>query len=117
MNPHVARKIADLMAGKTIVSKESGNSMLPLIRSKQPVRIRPVLTYEEARVVGCLEYVLPEEIRQDDIVLAKVGGSVYTHLVSGIRNVHGELEWQISNRRGHVNGWTRTVYGKIIEVL
>lgn len=31
-------KVEKLQAGETIISKEPGNSMLPLIKSKQPVK-------------------------------------------------------------------------------
>ena len=34
-------KIEKLLKGETITSKEPGNSMLPLIASKQPVEITP----------------------------------------------------------------------------
>jgi hypothetical protein len=37
-----------------------------------------------------------------DIVLARVAGAVYLHLVSALAN--GRV--QISNNRGRVNGWT-----------
>ncbi len=35
-------KIQKLQDGETIISKEPGNSMLPLLKSKQPVRLRPI---------------------------------------------------------------------------
>jgi hypothetical protein len=63
--------------------------MVPLIRSRQLVGMAPV---EPARVeVG-------------DIVLARVAGTVYLHLVSAVD--HGAGRVQISNNRGRVNGWT-----------
>lgn len=34
-------KIEKLLAGETIISKEPGNSMLPIIKSRQPVEIAP----------------------------------------------------------------------------
>lgn len=53
-----------------------------------------------------------------DIVLCKVAGRQYLHLVKAFRG--GELgdEVQIANNRGFVNGWTkrRNVYGKVTKV-
>jgi len=93
------KKIERLLNGETIVSKEPGNSMLPIIKSKQPVRIKPA-TWEDVEV--------------GDVVYCKVRGNVYTHLVTAKNAKRG---CQISNNRGHVNGWTKNVYGKVVEVL
>lgn len=93
------KKIERLLNGETIISKEPGNSMLPIIKSKQPVRIEPA-TWEDVKV--------------GDIVYCKVRGNVYTHLVSAKNDKRG---CQISNNHGHVNGWTKNVYGKVIEIL
>ena len=92
-------KIEKLLAGETIISKEPGNSMLPLIRSKQPVRLAPVTW---------------EDVEPGDIVYCKVNGRLYTHLVKAKDPSRGV---QIANNKGRVNGWTKTVYGKVIEVL
>ena len=99
MNPKVANNIQRLQAGETIVNKEGGNSMTPLIYSRQPVTIEPVD---------------PTKLEKGDIVYAKVRGRVHTHLVSAVRK--GEV--QISNNKGHVNGWTKlhNVYGIITEI-
>lgn len=61
-------KITKLESGETIILKEPGNSMLPLIKSRQPVRIRPVKSWTELDV--------------GDIAYCKVKGNVYTHLDS-----------------------------------
>lgn len=61
--------------------------MTPKIRSKQLVTLQAV-------DVNTLE--------QGDIVLAKVKGRYYLHLISAL---DGERV-QISNNHGHVNGWT-----------
>ena len=39
-----------------------------------------------------------------DIVLARVAGAVYLHLVSAVDQARKRV--QISNNRGRVNGWT-----------
>jgi hypothetical protein len=92
-------KIEKLLAGETIISKEPGNSMLPILKSKQPVKIEPA-TWETVEV--------------GDIVYCKVRGNVYTHLVKAKNEKRGV---QIGNNHGHINGWTKQVYGKVIEIL
>lgn len=49
-----------------------------------------------------------------DIVLCKVNGSQFLHLIKAIR---GE-EFQIGNNRGKINGWVSgaQIYGLCIEV-
>lgn len=92
-------KIQKLVAGETIVSREAGNSMLPILKSKQAVRLAPI-TWDECKV--------------GDIVFCKVRGNVFTHLVKGKNDKRGLL---IGNNHGHMNGWTKQVYGKVIEIL
>lgn len=70
--------------------------MVPLIRSRQLVTVAPVE---------------PTKVEVADIVLARVAGTVYLHLVSAVDASAGRI--QISNNRGHVNGWTNyaRIYG------
>ena len=88
-----------LQSGKVIISKEPGNSMLPLIKSRQPVELTPCRC-DQAKI--------------DDIVYCKVHGNYYTHLVVATDPKRGCL---IANNKGHVNGWTRNVYGKVTKIL
>ncbi len=92
-------QIEKLLAGETIISKEPGNSMLPILKSRQPVRIAPA-TWEQVEV--------------GDIVYCKVRGNTYTHRVTAKNDARG---CQISHNKGHVNGWTKQVYGKVVEIL
>ena len=92
-------QIEKLLAGETIISKEPGNSMTPILKSRQPVRIEPA-TWEQVEV--------------GDIVYCKVRGNVYTHLVKAKSSERG---CQIGNNHGYINGWTKNVYGKVIEIL
>jgi len=92
-------KVEKLLAGETIISKEPGNSMTPKIKSKQPVKIAPVKL---------------EELKKKDIVYCKVNGKLYTHLVKAVDEKRGVL---IGNNHGRINGWTKTVYGKVVEIL
>ena len=73
--------------------------MVPLIRSRQLVTVAPVD---------------PGAVEVGDIVLARVAGTVYLHLVSAVDA--GRV--QISNNRGRVNGWTNhaRVYGICVAV-
>ena len=92
-------KIQKLLNGETIVSKEPGNSMLPILKSKQPVLLQPVHW---------------EDCEAGDIVFCKVRGNCFTHLVKGKNAKRGLL---IGNNHGRLNGWTKNVYGKVIEIL
>jgi hypothetical protein len=87
---------ARVAAGATIDFRPTGSSMVPLIRSRQLVTVAPVN---------------PDRIEVGDIVLARVAGTVYLHLVSALDRSSGRV--QISNNRGRVNGWTSQarIYG------
>jgi hypothetical protein len=81
-----------------IITSEKGNSMLPLIKSKQ-----------DHKLVSCKW----EDCEVDDIVFCKVKGNYYTHLVYAKNDLKGLL---IGNKKGHMNGWTKSVYGKVTEI-
>lgn len=92
-----------MQAGKTVENyREGGNSMTPRIRNGQKQTLVPVLDLAQVQV--------------GDIVLCKVRGRYFTHLVKKIRNNHGSLEFQIGNNHGHVNGWTRKIFGRSVAV-
>ena len=56
----------------------------------------------------------PEALAVGDIVLCKVGGAEYLHLVKAIR---GE-RFQIGNNRGRINGWIgpNAIFGRLLKV-
>ncbi len=58
----------------------------------------------------------PTKLDIGDIVLARVAGTVYLHLVSSVDPARRRV--QISNNRGRVNGWTNheRVFGICIAV-
>jgi hypothetical protein len=92
--------INQLLNGEPVLGyKESGNSMTPLIKHRQPFDLMPVD---------------PELLEKGDIVLVKVRGRVYTHKVIGLR----KNQVQIGNNHGGVNGWTNlsNVYGIVVAV-
>jgi hypothetical protein len=47
-------------------------------------------------------------------ILGKVKGNFYTHLVKAKNNEKGLL---IGNNKGGINGWTKQVYGRVIEIV
>lgn len=83
-----------LAGGASVEFRPSGSSMVPLIRSRALVTVAPVD---------------PSKLEVGDIVLARVAGTVYLHLVSAVEPARKRV--QISNNRGHVNGWTG--YGRV----
>lgn len=59
--------------------------------------------------------ILPDTVlTKGSVVLCKVRGREYLHLVSAVR---GD-QYQISNNHGHVNGWitSKQIYGRLICV-
>jgi hypothetical protein len=46
------------------------------------------------------------------VVLCKVHGTYYLHLITA----KDGQRFQISNNKGHVNGWTKTIFGKVTKV-
>jgi hypothetical protein len=90
----VASRVA---AGAIVEFRPNGSSMVPLIRSRQLVTVAPVDT---------------TRIEVGDIVLARVAGAVYLHLVSAVDASAGRV--QISNNRGRINGWTS--YAKVFGI-
>lgn len=82
----VVRRVA---AGEMVAFRPVGSSMVPLIKSRQLVTVVPVL---------------PELVEPGDIVLARVVGSLYLHLVSVVDRERRRV--QISNNRGRAKGWT-----------
>lgn len=91
--------ITQLQAGATVQCRPRGNSMTPKIKSGQLCTIVP--TAEST-------------IEKGDVVLCKVNGKQYLHLVTAING----SRYQISNNHGHVNGWVtqEQVFGKCVEV-
>lgn len=90
--------IQDLQAGKTIQCRPRGNSMTGRISSGQLCTIAPI---DRDPVKG-------------DVVLCKVRGHQYLHVVTAVR----PDQYQISNNHGHVNGWTsrKNVFGLLTRV-
>lgn len=90
--------IAKLQAGETVSFRPRGNSMQGKIESGQLCTVQPVNV----------------ELKTGDIVLCKVAGKQYLHLIKAIQ---GE-RFQIGNNKGHVNGWVgrNCIFGKLVKV-
>ena len=91
--------IAKLQAGETVQFRPRGNSMQGKIASGQLCTVEPVD---------------PAALSVGDIVLCKVNGRQYLHLVKAIQ---GE-RFQIGNNRGRINGWIsgHCIYGRCSRV-
>jgi len=97
-NMHTARK---LLNGETCLVQGFGNSMVPILKSGQVCEVSPILDYSD--------------LSKGNIVLCKVRGHVYLHLVSAIKG----KQYQISNNHKHVNGWITKngIFGKVTKIL
>lgn len=91
--------IAKLQTGETVSFRPRGNSMSGKIESGQLCTVEPVD---------------PVGLQVGDIVLCKVNGSEYLHLVKAIQGPR----FQIGNNRGRINGWItgKSIYGRCIRV-
>lgn len=92
-------KLERLYKGESFVTSEKGTSMMPILKSGQNHIISPAQW---------------ETVEVGDIVYCKIRGRFYTHLVISKNEDKGCL---IGNNRGHINGWTKQVYGKVTEIL
>jgi SOS-response transcriptional repressor LexA len=90
------RAIKDLEEIGTAKMKVFGSSMTPIIKSGS------LLTFQKC-----------EEYESGDIVFCKVKGRyIDAHLVKTVSH-RGHL---ITNNHGYANGWTKKIFGKVIEV-
>lgn len=90
--------IEKLKTGETVSFRPRGNSMTPKIKSGQLCTVEPV----------------KRDIVKGDIVLCKVRGTQFLHIVTAIKSD----QYQISNNHGHVNGWCsrQNVFGILTSV-
>jgi hypothetical protein len=91
--------IAQLQHGETVQLRPRGNSMQGKIESGQLCTVEPVN---------------PASLRVGDIVLSKVNGKHYLHLVKAIQG----KRFQIGNNRGRINGWVgpNSIFGKCTRI-
>lgn len=91
--------ISRLQAGETVSFRPRGNSMSGKIESGELCTVSPVE---------------PADLRVGDIVLCKVKGAEYLHIVKAIQ----DQRFQIGNNRGGINGWIgpRSIFGRLVRV-
>ena len=91
--------IEKLRAGETVSFRPRGHSMAGKIESGQLCTVAPV---DPAALAG------------GDIVLCKVNGQEYLHLVKAVQGPR----FQIGNNRGKINGWVtaNAIFGRCIAV-
>ena len=92
--------IEQLKNGETVSFRPRGNSMSGLVESGQLVTVEPCL---------------PEDLEVGSIVLCKVRGKQYLHLVKAIGS---DGRFQIGNNKGHINGWVgpNQIFGVLTSV-
>lgn len=95
---HPTKIIEKLETDGCVKFRPTGNSMQPMIESRQLVTINSVKSLDEVQV--------------GDAVYCKVNGRYFLHLVTAKKD--GQV--QISNNKKHVNGWTTKVFGKLVAV-
>ena len=93
-----AGHILRLQAGETVQFRPRGHSMRGKVDSGQLVTVVPA----------------PERLEVGDVVLCKVRGQEYLHLVKAVQGDR----YLIGNNRGKVNGWVGrgAIYGKCVAV-
>lgn len=89
-----------LKAGKTVSFRPRGSSMAGKIESGQLCTVSPILSHSA--------------LKTGDVVLCKVNGNQYLHLVHAIQG----NRFQIGNNRGGINGWVgrNCLYGICTQV-
>ena len=95
-----ARLIEQLLRGTTVQFRPHGNSMQGKVESGQLCTVVPITDVSTLHV--------------GDIVLCRVNGREYLHLIKTIQG----SRFEIGNNRGYVNGWVTasTIYGRCVSV-
>jgi hypothetical protein len=91
--------IERLQRGETVSFRPRGNSMTGKVESGQLCMVEPVVA---------------NTLQVDAIVLCRVKGSEYLHLVKAI---DGD-RFLIGNNRGRINGWITSgaIFGRLVSV-
>ena len=88
-----------LQEGQDVTFRPRGHSMTGRVNDGDLVTVRPMTD--------------KDILKKGMVVVAKVKGHVYLHLVKAVRK--GSV--QIGNNKGHINGWTSHdgVYGILVS--
>jgi hypothetical protein len=91
--------ITKLQQGETVSFRPRSGSMKGRIESGQLCTVEPVD---------------PSTLRVGDIVLCRVRGSEYIHLIKAVQ----AERFQIGNNRGGINGWIggHSIFGKCVRI-
>lgn len=94
--------IEKLQRGETVQFRPSGQSMSGKIEHRQLVTVEPISSFYS--------------LKRGDIVLCRVAGHQYLHLIKALDPVDKRV--LIENNRGRENGWTSfdKVYGRVTRV-
>ena len=92
--------IAKLKSGETVQFRPRGHSMKGKIDSGQLCTVEPIEDFES--------------LEKGDIVLCKVNGAEYLHLIKAIQGAR----FQIGNNRGRINGWIgkAAIFGRLVKI-
>ena len=95
-----ANHIARLRQGETISFRPRGHSMTGKVNDGELVTVVPVTD-------DC-------DLQAGDIVLCKVNGMEYLHLIKAVQ----DDRFQIGNNQGRINGWTNrhNIFGLCVRV-
>ncbi len=96
------RPIEGLRRGQTVQFRPRGHSMRGKIESGQQVTVAP----------------LDREPEKDQIVLCRVRGRCFLHLVKAVRGHGTSRRYLIGNNRGGTNGWipASAIFGRCTAV-
>ena len=91
--------IEALKRGETVQIRPRGHSMRGKVNDGDLVTLEPCDS---------------NTLQPDDIVLVRVRGRDYLHLIKAVN----QGRFQIGNNRGHINGWVghNCIYGKAVKV-
>lgn len=98
------------------------DSAIDRLRDGQIVRLRPRGHSMRGRIEsGQQVTVVPDHDREPevgDIVLCRVHGRCFLHLVKAVQGHGPRRRWLIGNNRGGINGWIprRQIYGRCVAV-
>ena len=92
--------IEALKSGETVTFRPRGHSMTGRVNDGDLCTVRPLVENDV--------------LKAGDVVLCRVRGAQYLHLVKAVHNG----QYQIGNNRGGINGWVSkpAIFGVLISV-
>ncbi len=95
--------ITDLARGESVVARPRGHSMRGRVADGERVVIAPIAPDRPLAV--------------DEVVLCRVAGRDYLHLIKAIRGPENARQYLIGNNRGGINGWVgrAAIFGRLLD--